>query len=103
MKLRDALGVSLISGFLGALTMLFWKEIPPKNEQLIVYMLGQLSGFAAAIVGFHYTRAAGEKELEEKRAENTRAAFEAITAAAATPGAPIVKTEIGDINVGDKP
>lgn len=85
MKLRDALGVALIGGFLGAIPMLFMKAIPAANEQLIIYMLGQLSGFAGAIVAYHYTRSAGEKELEEKRVDNTRHAFEAITAAASSP------------------
>jgi hypothetical protein len=47
-NLRDAIGVALIGGFLFALGVLFWKAIPTQNEQLIVYMLGQLSGFAGA-------------------------------------------------------
>jgi hypothetical protein len=90
-NLRDVIGVSLISAFIGAMGALFWKAIPPANEQLLVYMLGQLSGFAAAVVSFHYVMKSGEKEadakraeLELKRADNTGAAFEAIKVAAAT-------------------
>lgn len=54
-NLRDAIGVALIAGFLLALGVLFIKAIPASNEQLIVYMLGQLSGFAGGIVAYHYT------------------------------------------------
>ncbi len=55
MNLRDSIGVALIGGFLLALGVLFWKAIPEANADLIVYMLGQLSGFAGGIVAYHYT------------------------------------------------
>ncbi|GAA0730023.1 hypothetical protein [Sphingomonas japonica] len=80
MNLRDALGVSLIGGFLLALGVLFFKAIPQSNEQLIVYMLGQLSGFAGGIVAYHYTLS----KQSEKATENTGDAFKAIAAAAAS-------------------
>jgi hypothetical protein len=78
MNLRDFLGVGLVSGFMVALFVLFWKAIPSENEQLIVYMLGQLSGFVAGVVSYHYVMS----KTSEKATENTGAAFRAIEAAA---------------------
>ena len=82
LNLRDAIGIALIAAFVGALGVLFWKAIPKDNEQIIVYVIGQLSGFVSAIVAFHYVTKAGEKELEQSRADNTGKAFEAVRAAA---------------------
>lgn len=78
MNLRDIIGVGLIMAFVTAMFLLFWRAIPGANEQLIVYMLGQLSGFVGSVVAFHYVLS----KTSEKAAENTGKAFEAITAAA---------------------
>lgn len=88
--LANVIGCALISGFLGALFALFIFPIPAENEQIVTYMIGQLSGFAGGIVAYHYTMSAGQKELEAKRADNTARAFEAITetAKAANPSPP---------------
>lgn len=77
-NLRDALGMLLVLSFIGAMYVLFWRPIPSSNEQLIVYMLGQLSGFVSGVVAYHYVM----NKSSEKATENTGAAFEAITAAA---------------------
>lgn len=76
--LRSVLGIVLVFGFMAALTLLFWIAIPKQNEQLITYMLGQLSGFVGAVVGYHYTMNA----LNAKASENTGAAFDAMLAQA---------------------
>lgn len=52
------LAASLVSAFIGAIVMLSWREIPKSNEQLLTYMLGQLSGFVAAAVGVYFSRRA---------------------------------------------
>lgn len=78
LALRDWIGLGLITAFISVLFALMWKVIPDKNEQLIVYMLGQLSGFVATVVGFHYVTSVGDA----KRADNTGKAFDAIKAAA---------------------
>jgi hypothetical protein len=54
LALRDWIGIFLITAFICVLLALMFKNIPKANEQLIVYMLGQLSGFVATIVGYHY-------------------------------------------------
>src|SRR5690349_18479065 len=85
MNFRDVLGAVLVAGFMAVIGGLFWRVIPKENEQLIVYMLGQLSGFVSAVVALHYVRQAGDQEAEILRAENTGKAFDAI-AATAHPG-----------------
>jgi len=82
MNLRDSIGVILIFAFVTALGLMFWKAVPADNKDLITYMLGQLSGFVGGVIAAHYTINAGAAKLDEKRAENTAKAFEAITATA---------------------
>lgn len=52
------LAAVLVAAFIGAIIMLSWREIPRTNEQLLTYMLGQLSGFVAAAVGVYFARRA---------------------------------------------
>lgn len=86
--LANVIGCALIFGFLGALATLFIIPIPTANEQLLTYMIGQLSGFAGGIIAYHYTSKAGEAELDAKRTENTGKLADAVTAAiSATPAA----------------
>lgn len=79
--LANVIGCALISGFLGALFALFIIPIPAGNEQIVTYMIGQLSGFAGGIVAYHYTMTAGQKELDEKRAENSGEAIKGLASA----------------------
>lgn len=83
---RDALGGVLIAAFISVIGILLYRDIPKANEQLIVYMLGQLSGFVAGVVAYHYVTKAGEKELAQTRSENTGKALD--LAVAATTGTP---------------
>ena len=78
MNLRDYIGVGLIFAFVTAMFLLFWRAIPASNEQLIVYMLGQLSGFVGSVVAFHYVMS----KMNDQATANTGKAFDAITAAA---------------------
>lgn len=99
LTLRDWIGVALIVAFIAAVGVLFWKAIPTENEQLIVYMLGQLSGFVAGVVSFHYVMS---KDDAQKTA-NTAAAFEAITAtanaASTSPSASAAADEVAEAAV----
>jgi hypothetical protein len=52
---------TLTLAFIGSIVMLSWREIPKSNEQLLTYMLGQLSGFVAAAVGVYFSRRAEDK------------------------------------------
>lgn len=42
----------LVGSFVGTLVSLFALEVPPNNRDIVVYMVGQLSGFTAAAVAF---------------------------------------------------
>lgn len=85
MNLRDFIGTFLVAAFVGVIFLLLYRAIPKDNEQLIVYMIGQLSGFAAGVVGYHFVTKAGEKELDAQRTENTGKALDAIKAAQEAP------------------
>lgn len=77
-RFRDRLGGLLVGGFIGALLILFWVPIPETNEQLITYMIGQLSGFAGGVVAYHYTMNA----LNVQASNNTGKMADAIVEAA---------------------
>lgn len=79
-NVKDSIGVFLVLAFIGAMVALLWKAIPKDNEQLLSYMLGQLSGLVAGVVSYHYIRSSGDKELDQLRAENTKAALDALGA-----------------------
>jgi hypothetical protein len=42
----------ILGSFIGTLVALFALEVPPSNRDIVVYMVGQLSGFSAAAVAF---------------------------------------------------
>lgn len=96
-NIRDLIGLILLGAFIGAGGVLFFVAIPDKNEQLITYMLGQLSGFVAAVVALHYVTKAGEKELDEQRTANTGEALAAINKAMDL--TPSDGKEVQDVNI----
>lgn len=96
--LANVIGCALISGFIGALFALFVVPIPKGNEQIVTYMIGQLSGFAGGIVAYHYTLTAGARELDAARTVNTGKAFDAIKAAAESTPSATVETASGKPN-----
>jgi len=96
--IANLIGLSLIAAFIGALIMLCWRAIPTSNEQLITYMLGQLSGMALGVVGYHYANVASQALIDAHKTENTKKAFEAIAAVAASTGVvPSTIEDNGDI------
>lgn len=80
--MRNALAITLCGGFVGMIPLFVFKAIPTGNEQLITYMLGQLSGMALTALSFYFVNKVGADALDAKRADNTKAAMEAIKAAA---------------------
>lgn len=59
---RHALGGFVVCSFVGTMIALFIVPVPRGNHDLIVFMLGQLSGFAGAVVTFHYGSSQGSKD-----------------------------------------
>lgn len=84
--MRDVIGIFLVLAFIGAMVALLWKAIPQDNEQLLSYMLGQLSGFVAGVVAYHYVKGSNDDAIAKARSENTAKAFEAIKATANASG-----------------
>lgn len=50
----SALTILLISGFMAVLVSLFFWNVPEGNRETLVYMAGQLSGYASAAVAYWY-------------------------------------------------
>lgn len=53
----------IVSSFATVMVMLFLKDVPTANRDIIVYMVGQLSGFTSAVIAFWFgtTRESGRK------------------------------------------
>lgn len=85
-RTRNRLAGFLVIAFVGVLPFLLFKAIPETNEQIITYMVGQLSGMATMALGFYFVSRVGQDALDEKKADNTTKAFEAITATAQAGG-----------------
>lgn len=84
---KNVLAFCLVGAFIACIPLLIFKTIPEANEQIITYMVGQLSGMALTALGFYFVNKAGQDALDTARSDNTAKAFDAIKAAAeATPG-----------------
>lgn len=80
---RNWLAFFLVAAFIAVLPLLVFKTIPGDNKEIIVYMIGQLSGMATTAIGFYFVNKAGQDELDAKRTENTGKMADAVVAAAA--------------------
>lgn len=60
---RNCLGAFIATSFIGALAALFLLPVPIPNKDLIVFMLGQLSGFVGAVLAFNFgtTKSSADK------------------------------------------
>lgn len=96
--MRNLLAFMLVGMFVGAIPALMWKAIPKVNEQLITYMMGQLSGMALMALGFYFVNKVGQDALDAKKTDNTAKALDAIKAAA-TAGA----TELPEPDINLEP
>ena len=61
-SVRTVIGCFIIGSFTGALVALYCAPIPTDNKDLLTFMLGQLSGFAAAIMSFHFGTSKGSAD-----------------------------------------
>lgn len=80
--MRNLLAFMLVGMFVGAIPALMWKAIPAANEQLITYMMGQLSGMALMALGFYFVNKVGQDALDAAKTDNTAKALDAIRATA---------------------
>ena len=81
-RVRNSLASVIVLAFIAGLPLFVFKTIPEGNRDIVVYMVGQLSGMALMAVGFYFTNKVGQDALDAKRTENTGKLAEAITATA---------------------
>lgn len=81
-RTRTRLANVLIGAFVLVIPILLFKDIPPKNEQIITYVLGQLSGAALLILGFYFVNKVGQDAIDAAKADNTGKMADAVIAAA---------------------
>jgi hypothetical protein len=85
-KVRNRLATFLIGSFVGVIPFLLFKDIPEKNGDILVYMLGQLSGMAITVLGFYFVNKVGQDAADAVKSENTGKLADAITATAKAAG-----------------
>ena len=81
-RVRNSLASLIVLAFIAGLPLFVFKTIPEGNRDIVVYMVGQLSGMALMALGFYFTNKVGQDALDAKRTENTGKLAEAITATA---------------------
>lgn len=92
-KFRNALAFFLVAAFVLMVPALIVWAIPVANKDIITYMVGQLSGMATTALGYYFVNKVGQDAADAAKTDNTRAAFEAVKAAAVAGGAPAAVVE----------
>lgn len=82
--MRNLLAFLLVGAFIAVLPLFAFKTIPEDNKDIVVYMVGQLSGMALTALGFYFVNKVGQDALDATRADNTGKMAEAVTAALKT-------------------
>lgn len=59
---RNVLSGFITGAFIGSVAALYTLPVPEGNHDLIVFMLGQLSGFAGGVLSFHFGTTKGSAE-----------------------------------------
>jgi len=80
-RTRNALAFFLIGSFVGAVVALTFRAIPIDNKDILTYMVGQLSGMATMVLGFYFTKGAGQDALDATKSANTGKLANAVVAA----------------------
>lgn len=79
-RMRNLLAFLLIGAFISVLPVLTFKAIPTDNKEIIVYMIGQLSGMATMALGFYFTNKVGQDQIDAKRIETNAKLVDAVVA-----------------------
>lgn len=79
--MRNLLAFLLVGAFISALPVFTFFAIPEGNKDIVVYMVGQLSGMALTALGFYFVNKVGQDALDARRADNTGKMAEAVTTA----------------------
>lgn len=86
LSFRDYLAMFLLVAFVASVFYLLRTAFPKQNEQLITYMLGQLSGFAGTAIALYYTLSKHDEQRAEDTANVVEAARDVANAARAQAG-----------------
>lgn len=85
-RVRNRLASFLVGAFVGVIPFMLFKTIPTENKEIIVYMIGQLSGMATLALGFYFVNKVGQDAADAIKSENTGKLADAITATARAAG-----------------
>jgi hypothetical protein len=69
--MRNLLAFMLTGAFVSTIPLFVFKSIPEANEQVVTYMVGQLSGMALMALGFYFVNKVGQDAIDATRADNT--------------------------------
>ena len=64
--MQTAVGVLVMSSFLAALVLIGFKEIPSKNEHLMINAIGIMEGLVLSVVSYYYGSSAGSRLKDMK-------------------------------------
>lgn len=85
-RMRNLLAFFLVGAFISTVPLFTFKTFPEANKDIIVYIVGQLSGMALMALGYYFVNKVGQDALDEKRTENTGKMADAVIAAANSSG-----------------
>lgn len=81
-RMRNRLAFGVVGAFIMVLPFLLFKTIAEANKDIIVYMLGQLSGMATTALSLYFGSKSGQDALDARRSETTGKLADAVVAAA---------------------
>lgn len=69
MNFRDWLAAGLTFAFISVIVSLLFKSFPSDNRELLVYLVGQLSGFVGTALALYFGANKHDEQATEQRAE----------------------------------
>lgn len=79
--MRNLLAFLLVGAFISFIPLMVYKTLPEGNKEIIVYMVGQLSGMALTALGFYFVNKVGQDAIDAKRTDNTGKLADAVNKA----------------------
>lgn len=95
--MRGRLAFMLAGAFVVTIPLFVFKAIPDANEQIVTYMVGQLSGMALMALGFYFVNKVGQDALDAAKTNNTGKMADAVIAAAKAGTTDKVKSAADDV------
>ena len=67
---RNLVGWAVIAGFFGALGALYHVPVPAENREVVLVLIGQVSGAFSAVVGYFYSTTLGSTRKTDALVNN---------------------------------